>query len=166
MPSATAGWPDVVHEIGEDAARFFVLREVPGRTVELDLEQARRDGANNPLSRFRLAHAGLSRGLQGAAAAGEEGEPNDGLALRARSTRSCACRAARRIARASHLLEALHAVAHALELAGAVHRYYNRRRMRVADHAGVRARLALVRCARHVLGGALEICAVTTAGRM
>jgi hypothetical protein len=38
--------------------------------------------------------------------------------------------------------------------------------MLIADRAGMPARLALVRCARHVLGGALELCAVTTAGRV
>jgi arginyl-tRNA synthetase len=169
MPSATAGWSDVVQEIGEDAARFFVLREVPGRPVELDLEQARRDGANNPLSRIRLAHARLSRVLHGAEAAGEEAEPHTDLALLGEAEHEVLRLVVERpdvLARASHLLEPHRVVAHALELAGAVHRYYNRRRMLVADHARLRARLALVRCARHVLGGALEICAVTTAGRM
>jgi len=167
MPAVT--WSDVVQEIGEDAARFFVLREEAGHLVELDLEQARRGGANSPLSRVRLAYDRLAGVLHAAGAAGEEARPRADLALLGEAEHEVVRLVVEWpdvVERASHLLEPHHVVAHALALAGAVHRYYNRHRTLVADRARMPARLALVRCARYVLGGALELCAVTTAGRM
>lgn len=166
---ATVAWVDVVQEIGEDAARFFLLREAAGDPVELDLEQARRGGANSPLSRVRLAHDRLAGMLHAAGAAGEETGPHADLALLGESEHEVLRLVVEWpdvVERASHLLEPHHVVAHALALAGAVHRYYNRHRMLDADRARMPARLALVRCARHVLGGALDLCAVATAGRM
>jgi arginyl-tRNA synthetase len=169
IPAATVAWLDVLQEIGEDAARFFVLREAAGEPVELDLEQARRGGANSPLSRIRLAHDRLAGLLHAAGAAGEEAGPHADLALLGEAEHEVLRLVVEWpdvVERASHLLEPHHVVAHALALAGAVHRDYNRHRMLVADRARMAARLALVRCARHVLGGALDLCAVRTAGRM
>lgn len=169
IPAATVGWSDVVGEIGADAARFFVLREAAGEPLELDLEQARRGGVNSPLSRVRLAHDRLANVLHAAGAAGEEAGPLADVALLGDAEHEVLRLVVEWpdvVERASRLLEPHHVVAHALALAGAVHRYYNRHRMLVADRAGMAARLALVRCARHVLRGALELCAVTTAGRM
>jgi arginyl-tRNA synthetase len=169
MPAAAVAWSDVVQEIGEDAARFFVLRGAAGDPVELDLEQARRGGANSPLSRVRLAHDRLACVLHAAGAAGEEAAPHVDLALLGETEHEVLRLVVEWpdvVERAAHLLEPHHVVAHVLALAGAVHRYYNRHRMLIADRARMPARLALVRCARHVLGGALELCAVTTAGRM
>ena len=169
MPSSTWAWSDVVQEIGEDAARFFVLREAAGGPVDLDLEQARRGGANSPLSRIRLAQARLASVLQAAGAAGVEAEPHADLALLGEADQEVLRLVVEWpdvIDRAAHLLEPHHVVAQALALAGAVHRYYNRHGMVIADRARMPARLALERCARHVLGGALDMCAVTTAGRM
>jgi len=168
MPSSTWAWSDVVQEIGEDAARFFVLREAAGGPVDLDLEQARRGGANSPLSRIRLAHARLAGVLQAAGAAGVEAEPHADLAMLGEAEQEVLRLVVEWpdvIERAAHLLEPHHVVAQALALAGAVHRYYNRHGMVIADRARMPARLALERCARHVLGGALDMCAVT-AGRM
>ena len=169
IPAATVAWSDVVGEIGEDAARFFVLREAAGERLELDLEQARRGGVNSPLSRVRLAHDRLANVLHAAGAAGEEAGPHADLALLGEAEHEVLRLVVEWpdvVERASHLLEPHHVVAHVLALAGAVHRYYNRHRMLIADRARMPARLALLRCARHVLGSALDMCAVTTAGRM
>jgi arginyl-tRNA synthetase len=169
IPAATVTWADVLQEIGEDAARFFVLREAAGEPLELDVEQARRGGANSPLSRVRLAHDRLAGVLHAAGGAGEQARLHADLVLLGEAEHEVLRLVVEWpdvVERASHLLEPYHVVTHALALAGAVHRYYNRHRMLVADRARIAARLALVRCARHVLGGALDLCAVTTTGRM
>src|SRR5262249_25184277 len=54
--SRDGAWPDVVREIGDEPARFFVLLARAGSPLDLDLEQARRPDADNPLSRVQLAH--------------------------------------------------------------------------------------------------------------
>src|SRR5207244_4677451 len=57
-------------------------------------------------------------------------------------------------------------VFHALDLAGAFHRYYNRQRILTEDRASTHARLALVRAVQRVLRGALGLAGVTAPERM
>src|SRR5262249_33396676 len=70
------------------------------------------------------------------------------------------------VERAAHALEPHVVVGHALTLAAAVHRYYNRHRMLTADGALTQARLALAACAEQVLCDALGLCDITAAGRV
>ena len=55
---------------------------------------------------------------------------------------------------------------HALDLAGAFHRYYNRQRILTEDRTSTQARLALVRAVQQVLRGALGLAGVTAPERM
>jgi arginyl-tRNA synthetase len=48
---------DLIDEIGVDATRFFMLQRSQDRTVDLDLELARRESAENPVYYVQYAHA-------------------------------------------------------------------------------------------------------------
>jgi arginyl-tRNA synthetase len=48
---------DLIDEIGVDATRFFMLQRSHDRTVDLDLELARRESAENPVYYVQYAHA-------------------------------------------------------------------------------------------------------------
>jgi arginyl-tRNA synthetase len=48
---------DLLDEIGVDATRFFMLRSSHDRTLDLDLELARRESAENPVYYIQYAHA-------------------------------------------------------------------------------------------------------------
>ncbi len=48
---------ELVDEIGVDATRFFMLQRSQDRTVDLDLELARRDSSENPVYYVQYAHA-------------------------------------------------------------------------------------------------------------
>src|SRR3984957_3527840 len=48
---------DLLDEIGVDATRFFMLQRSHDRTVDLDLELARRESAENPVYYVQYAHA-------------------------------------------------------------------------------------------------------------
>jgi arginyl-tRNA synthetase len=48
---------DLIDAIGVDATRFFMLRSSHDRTLELDLELARRQSAENPVYYVQYAHA-------------------------------------------------------------------------------------------------------------
>ncbi len=48
---------DLVDEIGVDATRFFMLQRSHDRTVDLDLDLARRESAENPVYYVQYAHA-------------------------------------------------------------------------------------------------------------
>jgi len=63
-------------------------------------------------------------------------------------------------------LEPHRIVFHALQLAGAFHRYYNRHRILTDDPALTQARLALVRAIQQVLRGALGLAGVAAPERM
>lgn len=167
--SPDVGWPDVVTEIGDDSARFFLLLARSGSALDLDLEQAKRRDANNPLSRVQLAHARLAGVLREAEIAGVVLEPRPDLGPLGEAEAEVLRQVVvwpDVVECATHALEP-HAVAgHALTLAAAVHRYYNRHRMLTADGALTQARLALGACAKHVLRDALGLCGVAGAGRM
>jgi arginyl-tRNA synthetase len=76
---------DLLDAIGVDATRFFMLRSSHDRTLEFDLELARRQSAENPVYYVQYAHARIASMLrklpaqrvQDAIAAGAEwgGEP-------------------------------------------------------------------------------------------
>jgi arginyl-tRNA synthetase len=48
---------ELIDEIGVDATRFFMLQRSHDRTVDLDLELARRESAENPVYYVQYAHA-------------------------------------------------------------------------------------------------------------
>jgi len=48
---------DLLDEIGVDATRFFMLQRSQDRTVDLDLELARRESSENPVYYVQYAHA-------------------------------------------------------------------------------------------------------------
>jgi arginyl-tRNA synthetase len=167
--SADVGWPEVVREIGDDVAGFFLLLAPSGSALDLDLEQAKRRDADNPLSRVQLAHARLAGVLREAELAGVALEPRPDLG----SLGEAEAEVLRQVVawpdvveRATRALEPHAVVGHALTLAAAVHRYYNRHRMLTADGALTQARLALGACAKHVLCDALGLCGVAAAGQM
>jgi arginyl-tRNA synthetase len=71
---------ELLDEIGVDATRFFMLRSSHDRTIDLDLELARRQSAENPVYYVQYAHARISTMLgklsqdrRAAALAGEWG---------------------------------------------------------------------------------------------
>jgi len=55
---------ELLDEIGIDATRFFMLRSSHDRTLDLDLELARRQSAENPVYYVQYAHARISSMLR------------------------------------------------------------------------------------------------------
>jgi len=51
---------DLLDEIGVDATRFFMLQRSHDRTVDLDLDLARRQSAENPVYYVQYAHARIA----------------------------------------------------------------------------------------------------------
>ena len=83
---------ELLDEIGVDAARFFMLRSSHDRTLDLDLDLARSQSAENPVYYVQYAHAriasmlarvgpeGVAEAVAGAASpAGNGGTPHDEL---------------------------------------------------------------------------------------
>jgi arginyl-tRNA synthetase len=55
---------DLLDAIGVDATRFFMLRSSHDRTLDLDLELARRQSAENPVYYVQYAHARIASMLR------------------------------------------------------------------------------------------------------
>ena len=55
---------DLLDEIGVDATRFFMLRSSHDRTIDLDLDLARRESAENPVYYIQYAHARIASMLR------------------------------------------------------------------------------------------------------
>ena len=75
---------DLIDEIGVDATRFFMLQRSHDSTIDLDLDLARRESAENPVYYVQYAHARIASVLR---KAGDErvaealAEAGDGLGL-------------------------------------------------------------------------------------
>ena len=55
---------DLIAEIGVDATRFFMLQRSHDSTVDLDLDLAREQSAENPVYYVQYAHARIARILE------------------------------------------------------------------------------------------------------
>jgi arginyl-tRNA synthetase len=60
---------ELLDEIGVDATRFFMLRASHDRTLDLDLDLAQRESAENPVYYVQYAHARIASILRRVAAA-------------------------------------------------------------------------------------------------
>jgi arginyl-tRNA synthetase len=69
---------ELLDEIGVDATRFFMLQRSHDRTVDLDLDLARRESAENPVYYVQYAHARIASMLGKASAARVESALADG----------------------------------------------------------------------------------------
>jgi arginyl-tRNA synthetase len=150
----------VVDEIGRDAARFLLLLERPDRPLALDLELAKLDGTDNPVCYVHLAYARLGRMLR---AAPHDPTPLDPSGLDDSDVESLRLLAAWPdvVEHATRAVEPYRIATHAVALAAAVHRWMNRNRMIVGNRTPAGVRLALARCLRRMLGGALALCGVS-----
>jgi arginyl-tRNA synthetase len=160
---------ELLDEVGVDAARFFFLMRKSDSHLEFDLELAKQQSADNPVFYVQYAHARIASVLRQAAEQKVDIEPAPDLTplgeaelepLRVLAVQPDVIEVAARE------LEPHRVVFHALELAGAFHRYYNRHRILTDDPALTQARLALVRAVRNGLRSALGLAGVAAPERM
>src|SRR5438309_39422 len=160
---------ELLDEVGVDAARFFFLMRKSDSHLEFDLDLAKQQSTDNPVFYVQYAHARIASVLRQAAEAGIAPAPAPDLSPLGEPE----VEVVRAVAgwpdvveTAVRDLEPHRIVFHALDLAGAFHRYYNRQRILTEDRASTHARLALVRAVRQVLRGALGLAGVTAPERM
>ena len=160
---------ELLDEVGVDAARFFFLMRKSDSHLEFDLDLAKQQSTDNPVFYVQYAYARIASVLRQAAESGIPlaaepdlsplGDPEVEVVRAVASYPDVVETAARD-------LEPHRVVFHALDLAGAFHRYYNRQRILTEDRALTQARLALVRAVQQVLRGALGLAGVTAPERM
>ncbi|MHB8398501.1 MAG: arginine--tRNA ligase [Candidatus Limnocylindrales bacterium] len=156
---------ELLEEIGVDAARWYFASRAPTSGIDLDIELARKQSAENPVYYVQYAHARIASILRKATDAGLApaasvagslgGAPEAALAR-------IVVRLPEVVEDAAAAKETLGVTAFAMELATAFHAFY--RDARVVD-AGApdrsRARLALVEAARITLANALGLLGIS-----
>jgi len=70
---------DLIGDIGVDAARWYLLQRSHDTTIELDLELAKRQSAENPVYYVQYAHARMTAILRDASAAADPSPPASAL---------------------------------------------------------------------------------------
>jgi arginyl-tRNA synthetase len=165
---------DLIEEIGVDAARWFLLNRSHDTTIDLDLQLATQESADNPVYYVQYAHARIASVLRKAgeervdaavAAAGKplgaELHPSErALILKLLAWPQEAAEAAER--RAVHRV-----AAYALELAQAFTAFYRDCQIVGAEPASVEDfRLALSVATRRVIAQALDLLGVSAPDEM
>jgi arginyl-tRNA synthetase len=165
---------DLLDEIGVDATRFFMLQRSHDRTLELDVELARRQSADNPVYYVQYAHARIASMLgrfssgrvESALAAGADWgsgalHPSErGLVKKLAELPDQVAEAADR--RAPHRI-----AAYALELAQEFTAFYRDCRVVGATPEGVESfRIALSLCAQRTIAVALGLLGVGAPAKM
>jgi arginyl-tRNA synthetase len=167
---------DLVEEIGVDPARWFLLSRSADTTVELDLELARRESAENPVYYVQYAHARIHSVLRKAGEArlaqalsalegpGAGAEPLD-LAERVLIARLLAF--GEEVAEAAERRAPHRIAVYALELAQEFTAFYRDCRIVGAEPAAVESfRLALADATARVIARALELLGVEAPEQM
>src|SRR5207244_4223668 len=134
---------ELLDEVGVDAARFFFLMRKSDSHLEFDLDLAKQQSTDNPVFYVQYAYARIASVLRQAAESGIPlaaepdlsplGDPEVEVVRAVASYPDVVETAARD-------LEPHRVVFHALDLAGAFHRYYNRQRILTEDRALTQAR--------------------------
>ncbi len=162
---------ELLAEIGVDAARWFFGSRSHNSGIDLDLELAKKQSADNPVYYVQYAHARIASILRKAAEAGlivDDARTREHLAATdlAGAPEAALVRALARfpeVVEDAAAAEETHGItAFATDLATQFHAFYRDARVvDAADPARSRARLALVRATQVTLAGALKLLGIS-----
>jgi len=165
---------DLVEAVGNDAARYSLVRSSMDSDLTLDIDLVTRHDPENPVFYVQYAHARISSLLRNAADLGVERGDSYDASLLTHEREGDLLRALGefpRIVLSATELDAPHRVARYLEeLAGVYHRFYDACRVLPGDNGPepdlTRARLWLCEATRTVLANGLALLGVTAPERM
>ncbi|HVO95723.1 MAG TPA: arginine--tRNA ligase, partial [Terriglobales bacterium] len=154
---------EVIEEVGRDAARFFFLMRKSDSHLDFDLELAKRQSSDNPVFYVQYAHARIASIFEQAAKSGIPLNAGDRVEVE-RLELAEELELIRQMILFNDVLEESvrelephRMVFYLLDLAGELHRYYNRHRVVTEDVGLSRARLLLVENVQKTLRRGLEI---------
>ncbi|HEV2890585.1 MAG TPA: arginine--tRNA ligase [Frankiaceae bacterium] len=165
---------DLVGAVGNDAARYSLVRQSMDSDLTLDIDLVTRHDPENPVFYVQYAHARIASLLRNAADLGVERGDSYDASLLSHEREGDLLRALGefpRIVRTAAELDAPHRVARYLEeLAGVYHRFYDACRVLPGESGPepevTRARLWLCEATRTVLANGLALLGVTAPERM
>jgi arginyl-tRNA synthetase len=159
----------LVDEVGRDACRFFFLSRSADSQMDFDLELAKRQSADNPVYYVQYAHARICSILRLAQERGIDYSEGDVSLL----TTEPELALIRRMLQLPEVMEMVastlephHLSYYALDMATALHNFYEKCRVISEDGALTQARLKLVKAAKIVLAKALALMGMSAPERM
>ena len=159
---------DLIDEVGPDSTRFFYLSRSHDQHLEFDIDLARSQSNDNPVFYVQYAHARICSVFRQLGEKGGYYDEAAGLAALDRLTTEEEKTLLTTLARYPELLRVAAAnrtphtlVFYLLDLAAALHGYYNQHKFLDDDAALQAARLTLISATRMVLRGALTLLGVT-----
>ena len=159
---------DVVDEVGADAARFIFLTRKSDSSLDMDLDLLKEKSMDNPVYYVQYAHARICSMLAKAEERGVQAGPLGNEVIRDLDTEEdldllkMLERFPETIQGAARTLSPHHISFYLLELAGSLHKYYNRHHvLNCGDEELVRARLHLMRSVAQVVQNGLHLLGVT-----
>lgn len=159
---------DLIDEVGPDSTRFFYLSRSHDQHLEFDIDLARSQSNDNPVFYVQYAHARICSVFRQLGEKGGHYDEAAGLAALGRLTTEEEKTLLTTLARYPELLRVAAAnrtphtlVFYLLDLAAALHGYYNQHKFLDDDAALQAARLTLISATRMVLRGALTLLGVT-----
>ena len=163
---------EVLEQVGKDAFRYFLLMHDPNTHMDFDIEQAKKQSAENPVFYIQYAHARLNSVLETAKKSGislENLVKSNTSLLKTDSE----VRLLKQLVRFPELLEnislnfSVHLLpAYSYELANLFHKYYEKERVITTDKALTQARLALIMSIKVVLSNSLKMMGITAPDHM
>lgn len=160
---------EIIEEIGTDAARFFLISRSADAQMDLDLELAQRQSAENPVYYVQYAHARIAGILMHAAERRLDYVDGDVRLLRHPAELALI----RKMLQLPELVETMatalephHLPYYAIDLATAFHAFYTECRVVGDDIPLSKARLKLVAAAKTVLANTLGLMSVSAPERM
>ncbi|MFO7802136.1 MAG: arginine--tRNA ligase [Desulfovermiculus sp.] len=158
---------DVVDEVGTDAARFIFLTRKSDSSLDMDLDLLKEQTMDNPVYYVQYAHARICSMLAKAEERGiRAGQPEDKILQRLDTEEDLVLlkmleRFPDAVQGAARTLSPHHISFYLLELAGALHRYYNRHPvLSCGQEELARARLHLMCCVAQVVHNGLQLLGV------
>ena len=155
---------DLLDEIGEDAARWFLISRGHEQAIEIDVDLAREKSDSNPVYYVQYAHARIAGILRNAGDAPVGGPPPAELAAEERELIKRLADFPLVAAEATHR-RAPHAIpTYAIRLADDFHRFYHHHRVLESDAEAFR--LGLCRATQIVIHRSLDLIGVEAPERM
>lgn len=160
---------ELVEEVGADACRFFFLSRSADSQMELDLELAKRQSADNPVYYVQYAHARIASILRLAQERGIDYSQGD-VSLLTTEPELALIRKMLQLPEVMEMvasnLEPHHLSYYAQDMATTFHNFYEKCRVISRNEALTWARLKLVQAAQIVLVKTLHLMGMTAPERM
>jgi arginyl-tRNA synthetase len=161
---------DLIEEVGKDVVRYFLVMRSVSSHLEFDLELAKEQSDKNPVYYLQYAHARIASILRFAESEGVDMNASPDVSLLRHESEVSLMKTLidlpNLISLCASMLEPHHLCDYLHDVATEFHQFYHHCRVVTEDKELTKARLALCRATKTVLGNGLGILGITAPEKM